>query len=70
MRAEEGEDLASALVASCTVVLSPYVWTPLPAALLAEITTGAGLPDAVVNIVYGTGDWRGNGDGARTPMGP
>ena len=58
--------LASALAAGCTAVLSPDVWTPLPAALLAEITTGAGLPDGVVNIVYGTGDWRGNGDGART----
>ncbi|HMH94876.1 MAG TPA: aldehyde dehydrogenase family protein [Streptosporangiaceae bacterium] len=58
--------LASALAAGCTVVLSPDVWAPLPAALLAEITTGAGLPDAVVNVVYGTGDWRGDGDGART----
>ncbi|HMG65800.1 MAG TPA: aldehyde dehydrogenase family protein [Streptosporangiaceae bacterium] len=58
--------LASALAAGCTVVLCPDVWTPLPAALLAEITTAAGLPDAVVNIVYGSGDWRGNGEGSRT----
>jgi 5-carboxymethyl-2-hydroxymuconic-semialdehyde dehydrogenase len=58
--------LAPALAAGCTVVLSPDVWTPLPAALLAEITSKAGLPDAVLNIVYGTGDWRGNGDGAGT----
>jgi 5-carboxymethyl-2-hydroxymuconic-semialdehyde dehydrogenase len=58
--------LAPALAAGCTVVLVPDVWAPLPAALLAEITTGAGLPDAVVNIVYGTGDWRGDGDGAGT----
>jgi 5-carboxymethyl-2-hydroxymuconic-semialdehyde dehydrogenase len=58
--------LAPALAAGCTVVLSPDVWAPLPAALLAEITTEAGLPDGVVNVVYGTGDWRGNGDGART----
>jgi 5-carboxymethyl-2-hydroxymuconic-semialdehyde dehydrogenase len=57
--------LAPALAAGCTVVLNPDVWAPLPAALLAEITTGAGLPDAVLNVVHGTGDWRG-GDGART----
>jgi 5-carboxymethyl-2-hydroxymuconic-semialdehyde dehydrogenase len=58
--------LASALAAGCTAVLSPDVWTPLPAALLAEISTAAGLPDGVVNIVYGSGDWRGNGEGSRT----
>jgi 5-carboxymethyl-2-hydroxymuconic-semialdehyde dehydrogenase len=58
--------VAPALAAGCTVVLSPDLWTPLPAALLAEIGAGAGLPDGVLNVVYGTGDWRGNGDGART----
>ena len=58
--------LAPALAAGCTVVLSPDVWTPLPAALLAEITTAAGLPAGVVNVVYGSGDWRGNGEGSRT----
>jgi 5-carboxymethyl-2-hydroxymuconic-semialdehyde dehydrogenase len=58
--------LAAALAAGCTVVLSPDVWTPLPAVLIAEIASAAGLPDAVLNIVYGTGDWRGDGDGAGT----
>jgi 5-carboxymethyl-2-hydroxymuconic-semialdehyde dehydrogenase len=57
--------LAPALAAGCTVVLNPDVWAPLPAALLAEITTAAGLPDGVVNIVYSTGDWKGNSHGAR-----
>jgi 5-carboxymethyl-2-hydroxymuconic-semialdehyde dehydrogenase len=60
--------VAPALAAGCTVVLSPDLWTPLPAALLAEIGAGAGLPDGVLNVVYGTGDWRGNGDGARTDV--
>ena len=60
--------VAPALAAGCTVVLSPDVWTPLPAALLAEITITAGLPDGVLNVVHGTGDWRGDGDGARTDV--
>ena len=60
--------VAPALAAGCTVVLSPDLWTPLPAALLAEIGAGAGLPGGVLNVVYGTGDWRGDGDGARTDV--
>jgi 5-carboxymethyl-2-hydroxymuconic-semialdehyde dehydrogenase len=46
--------LAPALAAGCTVVLKPDEWAPLPAALLAEITTRAGLPDGVLNIVHGS----------------
>jgi 5-carboxymethyl-2-hydroxymuconic-semialdehyde dehydrogenase len=46
--------LAPALAAGCTVVLKPDEWAPLPAALLAEITTAAGLPDGVLNIVHGS----------------
>ncbi|HEX5293400.1 MAG TPA: aldehyde dehydrogenase family protein [Streptosporangiaceae bacterium] len=60
--------VAAALAAGCTVVLSPDVWAPLPAALLAEITVHSGLPDGVLNVVHGTGDWRGDGDGARTDV--
>ena len=46
--------LAPALAAGCTVVLKPDEWAPLPAAPLAEITTAAGLPDGVLNIVHGS----------------
>ena len=35
-------------------MLKPDEWAPLPAALLAEITTTAGLPDGVLNIVHGS----------------
>ena len=55
--------VAPALAAGCTVVLQPDVWAPLSAALLPEITTGAGLPGGVLNIVHGTGDWRGTSGG-------
>ena len=55
--------VAPALAAGCTVVLQTDPWTPLSAALLPDLTTGAGLPDGVLNIVHGTGDWRGRGAG-------
>ena len=46
--------VAPALAAGCSVVLKPDERAPLPAALLAEITTAAGLPDGVLNIVHGS----------------
>jgi 5-carboxymethyl-2-hydroxymuconic-semialdehyde dehydrogenase len=46
--------VAPALASGCTIVLKPDEWAPLPAALLAEITTAAGLPDGVLNIVHGS----------------
>ena len=46
--------VAPALAAGCAIVLKPDEWAPLPAALLAEITTAAGLPDGVLNIVHGS----------------
>jgi 5-carboxymethyl-2-hydroxymuconic-semialdehyde dehydrogenase len=55
--------VAPALAAGCTVVLQADVWAPLSAVLLPEITTGAGLPGGVLNIVHGTGDWRGTSGG-------
>lgn len=58
--------LAPALAAGCTVVLQADAWAPLSAALLPEITTTAGLPSGVLNIVHGTGNWRGDGGTART----
>ncbi len=55
--------VAPALAAGCTVVLQADVWAPLSAALLPQITTGAGLPGGVLNIVHGTGNWRGGSAG-------
>jgi 5-carboxymethyl-2-hydroxymuconic-semialdehyde dehydrogenase len=46
--------LAPALAAGCAVVLKADEWAPLPAALLAELTIAAGLPDGVLNIVHGS----------------
>ena len=51
--------VAPALAAGCAVVLLVDPWTPLSAALLPEITTEAGLPGGVLNIVHGTGNWQG-----------
>jgi 5-carboxymethyl-2-hydroxymuconic-semialdehyde dehydrogenase len=51
--------VAPALAAGCAVVLQTDPWVPLSAALLPEITTAAGLPGGVLNIVHGTGSWRG-----------
>ncbi|TVQ83971.1 MAG: aldehyde dehydrogenase family protein [Micavibrio sp.] len=47
--------IAPALAAGNTVVLKPAEFTPLSAALFAEICVEAGLPDGVVNIVQGAG---------------
>ena len=60
--------VAPALAAGCTVVLKPDEWAPLPAALLAEITTAAGLPDGVLNIVHGSLHHRAPGAQARDAL--
>jgi 5-carboxymethyl-2-hydroxymuconic-semialdehyde dehydrogenase len=60
--------LAPALAAGCTVVLKPDEWAPLPAALLAEITTAAELPDGVLNIVHGSLHRRAPGAQARDAL--
>jgi 5-carboxymethyl-2-hydroxymuconic-semialdehyde dehydrogenase len=60
--------LAPALAAGCTVVLKPDEWAPLPAALLAEITAAAGLPDGVLNIVHGSLHPRAPGAQARDAL--
>jgi 5-carboxymethyl-2-hydroxymuconic-semialdehyde dehydrogenase len=51
--------LAPALASGCTVVLKPAEWTPLSASLLPEITTDAGLPAGVFNLVHGIGEVAG-----------
>jgi 5-carboxymethyl-2-hydroxymuconic-semialdehyde dehydrogenase len=60
--------VAPALAAGCTIVLKPDEWAPLPAALLAEITTAAGLPDGVLNVVHGSLHRRAPGAQARDAL--
>jgi 5-carboxymethyl-2-hydroxymuconic-semialdehyde dehydrogenase len=60
--------VAPALAAGCTVVLKPDEWAPLPAALLAEITTAAGLPAGVLNIVHGARHRKAPGTQARDAL--
>ncbi|HUC27798.1 MAG TPA: aldehyde dehydrogenase family protein [Streptosporangiaceae bacterium] len=60
--------LAPALAAGCTVVLKPDEGAPLPAVLLAEITTAAGLPAGVLNIVHGSRHHRAPGTQARDAL--
>jgi 5-carboxymethyl-2-hydroxymuconic-semialdehyde dehydrogenase len=51
--------IAPALAAGCTVVHKPAEWSPITAALLAEICAGAGLPAGVLNTVHGLGETAG-----------
>jgi 5-carboxymethyl-2-hydroxymuconic-semialdehyde dehydrogenase len=51
--------IAPALAAGCTVVHKPAEWSPLTAALLAEICFAAGLPRGVLNTVHGYGETAG-----------
>ncbi len=51
--------IAPALAAGCTVVHKPAEWSPLSAALLAEIARDAGLPAGVLNTVHGIGEVAG-----------
>ena len=60
--------VAPALAAGAAIVLKPDEWAPLPAALLAEITTAAGLPDGVLNIVHGSLHRRAPGAQARDAL--
>jgi len=50
-----GWKLASALVCGNTVVLKPAQLTPLCAAFLVQALIDAGLPDGVLNVVFGSG---------------
>ena len=45
--------VSPALAAGCTVALKPSEETPLTALALAELGRRAGLPDGVLNVVYG-----------------
>lgn len=48
--------LAPALAAGNTVIHKPAEWSPLSAALLAELTTKAGFPHGAYNMVQGIGE--------------
>ncbi len=48
--------IAPALAAGNSVVLKPAEFTPVTAALFAELCVEAGLPAGVVNIVFGAGE--------------
>jgi 5-carboxymethyl-2-hydroxymuconic-semialdehyde dehydrogenase len=60
--------VAPALAAGCSIVLKPDEWAPMPAVLLEEITTAAGLPDGVLNIVHGSLHRKALGAQARDAM--
>jgi len=51
--------LAPCLAVGCTAVLKPAEWSPLSAALLAQIVAEADLPAGVVNLVHGFGEEAG-----------
>ncbi len=51
--------IAPALATGNTVVAKPPEWAPLTASLLADITSEAGLPDGVFNVVQGLGSEAG-----------
>lgn len=48
--------IAPALAAGCTIVHKPAEFSPLTAAILAEVSKEAGLPDGVWNMVNGFGE--------------
>jgi succinate-semialdehyde dehydrogenase/glutarate-semialdehyde dehydrogenase len=50
------ELIAPGIAAGNTIVIKPSEWTPLAMANFMQIMADAGLPDGVVNVVYGGGD--------------
>ena len=50
------ELIAPGIAAGNTIVMKPSEWTPLAMANFMQIMADAGLPDGVVNVVYGGGD--------------
>lgn len=53
--------IAPALAAGCTIVHKPAEFSPLSAALLAEISVDAGIPNGVWNMLNGLGEVAGKG---------
>jgi acyl-CoA reductase-like NAD-dependent aldehyde dehydrogenase len=50
------ELIAPGIAAGNTIVMKPSEWTPIAMATFVEIMAEAGLPDGVVNVVYGGGE--------------
>ncbi len=50
------ELIAPAIAAGNTVVAKPSEWTPLAMANLVQTMADAGLPEGVVNLIYGAGE--------------
>jgi len=50
------ELIAPGIAAGNTIVMKPSEWTPIAMANFIQIMADAGLPDGVVNVVYGAGD--------------
>src|SRR5687767_5984468 len=50
------ELIAPGIAAGNTIVIKPSEWTPIAMANFMQIMADAGLPDGVVNVVYGGGD--------------
>ena len=50
------ELIAPGIAAGNTIVIKPSEWTPLAMANFMQIMVDAGLPDGVVNVIYGGGE--------------
>jgi acyl-CoA reductase-like NAD-dependent aldehyde dehydrogenase len=50
------ELIAPGIAAGNTIVIKPSEWTPIAMATFMQAMVDAGLPDGVVNVVYGGGD--------------
>jgi succinate-semialdehyde dehydrogenase/glutarate-semialdehyde dehydrogenase len=50
------ELIAPGIAAGNTIVIKPSEWTPVAMANFMQIMADAGLPDGVVNVIYGAGD--------------
>jgi acyl-CoA reductase-like NAD-dependent aldehyde dehydrogenase len=50
------ELIAPGIAAGNTIVMKPSEWTPVAMANFMQIMADAGLPDGVVNVIYGAGE--------------
>src|ERR671914_368443 len=50
------ELIAPGIAAGNTIVMKPSEWTPIAMATFMQVMADAGLPEGVVNVVYGAGD--------------
>jgi acyl-CoA reductase-like NAD-dependent aldehyde dehydrogenase len=50
------ELIAPGIAAGNTIVMKPSEWTPIAMATFMQVMADAGLPEGVVNVVYGGGD--------------